>query len=60
MISNAEQILEYPMVDRDPVDRWIFGRVALLGDAAHPMYSIGANGAGQAILDARTLAGLLN
>lgn len=59
MIRNAEQILEYPMVDRDPVDRWHFGRVALLGDAAHPMYSIGANGAGQAILDARTLAGLL-
>lgn len=59
MISNAEQILEYPMVDRDPIDRWIFGRVALLGDSAHPMYSIGANGAGQAILDARTLAGLL-
>jgi 2-polyprenyl-6-methoxyphenol hydroxylase-like FAD-dependent oxidoreductase len=58
MIQNAEQIFEYPMVDRDPVDRWVFGRVALLGDAAHPMYSIGANGAGQAILDARTLAGL--
>ena len=58
-INHAEQILEYPMVDRDPVDRWIFGRVALLGDSAHPMYSIGANGAGQAILDARTLAGLL-
>ena len=59
MIRNAEQILEYPMVDRDPVDRWHFGRVVLLGDAAHPMYSIGANGAGQAILDARTLAGFL-
>jgi len=59
MIQSAEQILEYPMVDRDPVDRWVFGRVALLGDSAHPMYSIGANGAGQAILDARTLAGLI-
>ena len=59
MINNAEQILEYPMVDRDPVDQWIFGRAALLGDAAHPMYSIGANGAGQAILDARTLAGFI-
>ena len=59
MIQNAEQIFEYPMVDRDPVDQWNFGRVALLGDSAHPMYSIGANGAGQAILDARTLAGLL-
>lgn len=59
LIRTAEQILEYPMVDRDPVDQWTFGRVTLLGDAAHPMYSIGANGAGQAILDARTLAGLL-
>jgi 2-polyprenyl-6-methoxyphenol hydroxylase-like FAD-dependent oxidoreductase len=59
MIQNANQVFEYPMVDRDPVNRWNFGRVVLLGDAAHPMYSIGANGAGQAILDARTLAGLL-
>ena len=59
MIENAEQIFEYPMVDRDPINCWNFGRVVLLGDSAHPMYSIGANGAGQAILDARTLAGLL-
>ena len=47
------------MVDRDPVDRWTFGRVTLLGDAAHPMYPIGSNGASQAILDARVLAGCL-
>ena len=47
------------MVDRDPINCWNFGRVVLLGDSAHPMYSIGANGAGQAILDARTLAGFL-
>ena len=59
MIKNADRINEYPMVDRDPITRWHFDRLALLGDAAHPMYSIGANGAGQAILDARTLAGLL-
>jgi 2-polyprenyl-6-methoxyphenol hydroxylase-like FAD-dependent oxidoreductase len=44
------------MVDRDPVDRWTFGRVTLLGDAAHAMYPIGSNGASQAILDARVLA----
>jgi 2-polyprenyl-6-methoxyphenol hydroxylase-like FAD-dependent oxidoreductase len=44
------------MVDRDPVERWSFGRVTLLGDAAHPMYPIGSNGASQAILDARVLA----
>jgi 2-polyprenyl-6-methoxyphenol hydroxylase-like FAD-dependent oxidoreductase len=43
-------------VDRDPIDRWTFGRVTLLGDAAHPMYPRGSNGAAQSILDARALA----
>lgn len=56
LMSEAAEILEYPMVDRDPVDRWTFGRVTLLGDAAHPMYPIGSNGGSQAILDARVLA----
>jgi 2-polyprenyl-6-methoxyphenol hydroxylase-like FAD-dependent oxidoreductase len=59
MIRNAEQVLEYPMVDRDPLAFWARGRITLLGDAAHPMYPRGSNGAGQAILDARTLAGCL-
>jgi len=59
MLRNAEVVLEYPMVDRDPVERWSFGRVTLVGDAAHPMYPRGANGAAQGILDARTLAGCL-
>jgi 2-polyprenyl-6-methoxyphenol hydroxylase-like FAD-dependent oxidoreductase len=59
LITDADQILEYPMVDRNPVDRWTFGRITLLGDAAHPMYPRGANGAAQAIIDARTLADLL-
>jgi 5-methylphenazine-1-carboxylate 1-monooxygenase len=56
LIGGAETVYEYPMVDRDPVDRWTFGRLTLMGDAAHPMYPIGSNGASQAILDARTLA----
>lgn len=56
VIRGAEAIYEYPMVDRDPLDRWGFGRLTLLGDAAHPMYPIGSNGASQGILDARTLA----
>ncbi len=56
IIAGASQIFEYPMVDRDPVDRWTFGAMTLLGDAAHPMYPIGSNGASQAILDARVLA----
>jgi len=59
MLRNAEVVLEYPMVDRDPVPRWTFGRVTLVGDAAHPMHPRGANGAAQGILDARTLAGCL-
>ncbi len=55
----AEVALEYPMVDKDPLPRWSFGRITLLGDAAHPMYPRGSNGAGQAILDARALADCL-
>lgn len=56
LISNAEQILEYPMVDKDPVSQWTFGRITLMGDAAHPMYPRGSNGAAQALVDGRTLA----
>jgi len=54
-IRSADAIFEYPMVDQDPLPRWTFGRLTLLGDAAHPMYPRGANGAAQAILDARAL-----
>jgi 5-methylphenazine-1-carboxylate 1-monooxygenase len=56
LIGGAEEILEYPMVDRDPLPFWSRGRVTLLGDAAHPMYPVGSNGGSQAILDARALA----
>jgi len=56
LFDGAERVFEFPMVDRDPLPRWSFGRVTLLGDAAHPMYPIGSNGASQAILDARVLA----
>jgi 2-polyprenyl-6-methoxyphenol hydroxylase-like FAD-dependent oxidoreductase len=55
LIRNCPHPYEYPLVDRDPLQRWTFGRVTLLGDAAHPMYPIGSNGASQAILDARVL-----
>lgn len=55
LIRSAQQIYEYPMVDRDPLPSWSAGRMTLLGDAAHPMYPIGSNGASQAILDARVL-----
>jgi 5-methylphenazine-1-carboxylate 1-monooxygenase len=59
LITTAQQIFEYPMVDKDPVARWTFGRVTLLGDAAHPMYPRGSNGSAQALIDASTLAGEL-
>src|SRR5882724_5698496 len=54
-IRAGDSVLEFPMVDQDPLPRWSFGRVTLLGDAAHPMVPRGSNGAGQAILDARAL-----
>jgi len=56
LIRSTEHVLAYPMVDQDPLPRWSFGRVTLLGDAAHPMVPRGSNGAGQAILDAVCLA----
>lgn len=59
LLARSEGVWEYPMVDKDPLPRWSFGPVTLLGDAAHPMYPIGSNGASQAILDARTLTGCL-
>jgi 2-polyprenyl-6-methoxyphenol hydroxylase-like FAD-dependent oxidoreductase len=58
-IRAADSVLEFPMVDQDPLPRWSFGRITLLGDAAHPMVPRGSNGAGQAILDARALTSVL-
>ena len=60
MCEAADTILEYPMVDKDPIDRWTFGRVTLTGDAAHPMYPRGSNGSAQALIDVRVLGDLLN
>jgi len=56
LIESAPAWYQYPMVDRDPLPRWGGGRVTLLGDAAHPVYPVGSNGASQAIIDARVLA----
>lgn len=55
LIRGADKVYEYPMVDRDPVDRWTDARVTLMGDAAHPTYPVGSNGASQAIVDARVI-----
>ena len=59
LIEGAAEIFEYPMIDRDPLPRWSEGRVTLMGDAAHPMYPVGSNGASQAIVDARVIGAKL-
>jgi 2-polyprenyl-6-methoxyphenol hydroxylase-like FAD-dependent oxidoreductase len=59
LIRGAESILEFPMIDQEPLPFWSRGKVTLLGDAAHPMYPRGSNGAGQSILDAQSLAKFL-
>lgn len=55
LIADADKVFEFPLVDRDPLPAWTFGVTTLLGDAAHPMYPIGSNGASQGILDADAL-----
>jgi 5-methylphenazine-1-carboxylate 1-monooxygenase len=59
IVGAASETFVFPMIDREPLPRWTYGATTLLGDAAHPMYPIGSNGASQAILDARVLAGSL-
>jgi 2-polyprenyl-6-methoxyphenol hydroxylase-like FAD-dependent oxidoreductase len=59
LIRKSDFIFEYPMVDKDPLERWTFGRITLAGDAAHPMYPRGSNGSAQAVIDARVLADCL-
>ena len=58
LIAGAKEVLEYPMVDRNPLERWTEDRVTLMGDAAHATYPVGSNGASQAILDARVLGAM--
>jgi 2-polyprenyl-6-methoxyphenol hydroxylase-like FAD-dependent oxidoreductase len=61
LIRRTPEIYEFPLVDRDPVEAWTFGRATLIGDAAHPMQPTGAQAGSQAVIDARTLtAALLN
>ena len=59
LIRGAAEVFEYPMVDRDPLPRWTHGRVSLMGDAAHPTYPVGSNGASQAVIDARMIGASL-
>jgi 5-methylphenazine-1-carboxylate 1-monooxygenase len=59
LMRSTEPVFEHPMVDRNPIPRWTFGRITLAGDAAHPMYPRGGNGGAQAIIDAGVIASLL-
>jgi 2-polyprenyl-6-methoxyphenol hydroxylase-like FAD-dependent oxidoreductase len=59
MLRGANEVFEYPMIDRDPIPTWVDGRAALIGDAAHVMYPTGSNGASQAVVDARVLGAAL-
>ena len=55
LVERSHEIYEFPLIDRDPVPTWSFGRVTLVGDAAHPRQPIGSQAGSQAILDARVL-----
>jgi 2-polyprenyl-6-methoxyphenol hydroxylase-like FAD-dependent oxidoreductase len=55
MLARTERVMQLPNVDRDPIPRWSFGRVTLIGDAAHPMQPIGAQAGSQAVVDGRVL-----
>ena len=59
LLARSEVAYENPMIDRDPLPSWVAGPVALLGDAAHPMYPTGSNGASQAIVDGRVLGRIM-
>jgi 5-methylphenazine-1-carboxylate 1-monooxygenase len=59
LVAATTRILEFPLVDRDPVDRWTEGRITLIGDAAHPMYPIGSQAGSQAVIDASVLTAWL-
>src|SRR5205085_7040279 len=59
LLARTERVMQLPNVDRDPIPRWSFGRVTLIGDAAHPMQPIGAQAGSQAVVDGRVLAASL-
>ena len=55
ILEAAPEITCFALYDRDPVSRWTFGPVTLVGDAAHPLLPFGSQGANQAFLDAKAL-----
>src|SRR5215831_3574215 len=60
LVERTDDVFEFPLIDRDPVENWTFGRVTLIGDAAHPMQPTGSQAGSQAIIDARVLTQALS
>lgn len=60
IIEHGEDWKLWVLCDRDPTDRWVDGRVTLLGDAAHPMMQYYAQGASMAMEDAVALAHMMD
>jgi salicylate hydroxylase len=59
IIGAADTCFVWALFDREPLPRWSFGRITLLGDACHPMYPFMAQGAAQAIEDGAVLTACL-
>jgi 5-methylphenazine-1-carboxylate 1-monooxygenase len=59
LVEATQDVFAFPDVDRDPLPQWSFGRVTMVGDAAHPMLPVGAQAGSQAIVDGRVLAAAL-
>ncbi len=59
LFEKAISIHKFPMIDRNPIPKWSFDRITLMGDAAHAMYPNGSNGVSQGVLDAMTFADLM-
>jgi 3-hydroxybenzoate 6-monooxygenase len=55
LLTMPKRWTRWATADRDPIERWSFGRATLLGDAAHPMLQYLAQGACMALEDAVTL-----
>ena len=59
IVGAVDESFVWALFDREPLERWTDGRIALLGDACHPMLPFMAQGAAQAIEDGATLAACL-
>ena len=56
LLENADELHRWALFDRAPLEKWVEGRAALMGDAAHPMLPFLAQGAAMAVEDAWVLA----